>query len=482
MSKYTNKICNYINNIKVPILCDNTTFKTSLFLEKVVKSVYYAQQKSHEKTVPVKTDELKQSHSRDTPPLMYVLFKEFQNASLLDKIVNNVPDISDLPRFIKWYRERPDDINSNKIHNLLDAIDIDNSDYSKLIDIYSLMYKTTNTRNILHQEIYNNRFISLDVQYEMETTGLTYQKYKLDNKHNISVFSPDGNILDIEPVCFIIRMMENLAKLYKIHTPVVNLTILNSRQKKIFNREQTIISCDNINSGSTYPGHKIVCWRAEELHKVLIHELFHYYQYDFFHTDSYYGAMEKSLNIPSIKGIDMINECYTESCTVLILLTASSCIEYKLTHKNSQSPSILLDKIAPNIITKLNTELAFLNFQISKVTSFYGEHTFEEMMNGKVVYIQNTSFRSYFILKYALLYNLEDLLQTISENPVINGERLLMFGELINRSIKKMKNEVFFAKLFNDTTLNMKKHIKTHGHKWIYRTGRMTVHGNLVIA
>jgi hypothetical protein len=115
------------------------------------------------------------------------------------------------------------------------------------------------------------------------------------------------------------------------------------------------------------------------------------------------------------------------------------------------------------------------------VTAFYGKYTFEDIMNGTVVYEQNTSFRSYFILKYALLYNFNDYLKTLSNEPVIHGERLLVFGELINRSIQKIRNDKTIIDLFNVSTAEFFQSIEEKSNQWINRTGRMSVNDMLMI-
>jgi hypothetical protein len=324
------------------------------------------------------------------------------------------------------------------------------------------MYKVEGIRKILHDNIYENTFISWDVQHDIESSKLKYVKYMINNKHNINMFVPlSESDLDINMIAIIISMMENLAKSENKDQPIVNLTIVFSNQKKNIYPKTKVLCCDNINSGSTYPGRSIVCWRREEFYKVLIHELFHYYSFDFHYMDSYYNKLNNMILVPKIKGTDMINEAYTESSTIIIL----SILQYAISKSN-------IDLI-PFMEEFIGREILFLLFQIAKVMVVFNCNDFDLYINNKIKIYQNTSFRSYFIIKMCLLSNINDILNMMNNGLTINNQRLIEFGNIINLSWQKLSNKEIinhFIKLINDKFKDSDKKLN-----WIYKTCRMCV-------
>lgn len=463
--KYTNKIKSFLKII------DNNPIKLSInkydIIDKIHKSAKYSIEKKHDIQF-IEKQYINPIHHKNDYPLLYIFFRTLKEHNLMDQIYPDTPDITEFRIFVDWYRENIHFIDFNKIHKLMN--NVENISLTDLVDIYKSIYKVTGSRKILHDSIYENTFISWDIQHDIESSILEYTKYIIDNKHNVNIFVPKTKehiAPDINIVATIICMMENLAKSQNKDLPVVNLTILFSSQKKNIYPKTKVLCCDNINSGSTYPGKSIVCWRREEFYKVLIHELFHYYSFDFHYTDPYYQQLENMLLVPKIDGIDMINESYTESFTIIAL----SILHYTI---NSKNRSIELLLFMNNFIER---EILFLLFQIAKILVVFECDNMDDYINGKILIKQNTSFRSYFIIKMVLLLNINDVLDMMDNALNINNVRIVDYGNLINKSWNSMiKNKSvvylvnFFINLINYKYANTNKELD-----WIYKTCRMSV-------
>ncbi|VBB18368.1 hypothetical protein YASMINEVIRUS_831 [Yasminevirus sp. GU-2018] len=461
----------------------------------------------------VENGSIKQIHSRDSYPLSYIFFKCLYEVDMLKHVVGYPPDITDLHTFMSWHRENIDHVNFDKLHKLMEELN-DDEVYEELKLVYQLMFKTTGVRSQLHDSIYSNRFISVDVQYDLESTDLSYAKYMIDGKHTVLIFAPHGKQMpDIETVAIVIDTMERLAKSAGDNSPApVNLTILYSDQKKAIpnvselftvndNQKDNngtridedvdtdhmkdeldvrpivdVLCCDNINSGSTYPGRSIVCWRREELHKVLIHELFHYHKFDFYTSDPFYTKLEDGVNVPRITGSDSINECYTEACAILIMTVLRFVFLNKV---QSTDVNRIKREFNTFFYESLRTELMFIMFQIAKIIVSFGGGSFNDYETGQIVIKQTTSFRSYFVIKLVLLSNLGAMLRLIESSLYVSGERLEEFRDVINSSWES------FTKSDNVDLINSFIDISERAYRdgtdsWVFRTCRMSVNDVLL--
>lgn len=483
MSKYTQKIVSYLSDTD-PIINIGNNLMNNVSIE----NIYSAASKSHSdrdnNNVTVKSSRtFKKIHSAEDFPLMYIFFKKLYECNLLDNITPFPPDVSDIQTFIRWYRENSNAIKYDSIHTLIDKIDDTNPDDSnELILLYTLIYKTEKPRSLLHDAIYKNSFVTIDIQFDLEISDLTYTEYYINDKHTVHFFYPISELTNttdeqdviINQIVYIINTFENLVKKYRQDSDPspVNLTVLYSNQKKNIHPEIKIICPDNVNSGSTYPGMSIVCWRKEELYKVLIHELVHYHDLDY-HTRKNEKVMH-IIQVPDIEGIDKINESYTESLAIIILTVMRYVISPKI-----QSFDVFFAKT-------LKMEIAFLLFQISKVFRIFGCDKFGDYVGNKCIIKQSTSYRSYFIIKVVLLTNIDEFISLINKNMIINGDSYGDFINLINTSwdsFIKNKNNIDIINIF---IKNIKKvytdyvtennDIRNQNLDWIYKTCRMSVY------
>jgi hypothetical protein len=204
------------------------------------------------------------------------------------------------------------------------------NEYKKIFNIessISKLLKDSENRSQLHKNLYSNPFVSIDVTHVSESFNLLYTKVKLNNgiihlyeiikdseDDSESDSDSDNNPskLNIDMLCFVINFMECFIKKYNIEIIPINLTIFLSPQTKKIIDKFNFLGPININSGSTYPRINIFLWRKEELLKVLIHELIHFYGIDY---NLFINNKETDF---CIVGEDRNNEAYTESLAILI--------------------------------------------------------------------------------------------------------------------------------------------------------------------
>jgi hypothetical protein len=254
-------------------------------------------------------------------------------------------------------------------------------------------------------------------------------------------------------------MIINLAKKYNLYkNQKVNLCIIYAPNKKTITNKDAIITGTNINSGSTYPGISITCWRKEELYKVLIHELIHYFEFDFHSRPS----NEYKLNLPNVNGNDSINESFAESLALIINILFIIII-----NNNGYENKNIYD----TFMKILGDELCYSLFQISKAISIFGGKNYDDYKNEKIKINQNTSFRSYFIIKTIILLNLGSYIKFVDESPIVDDNRINKYLELINNSIINFEQNNY-KKIIDKYITKYENNYKTD--KWIYKTGRMT--------
>lgn len=480
----------------------------------------------------VEKSSLKKIHNADEYPLFFLFYKSLKETELINDIIRYTPDISDFNEWYEWYRSNSINIDYNKLHDIINNIDNDNHVYNKVIELYSLIFKTNKCRAILHKALYENNYVGIDVQNNIETSDMIYEKYVIDKKHTIHVYTPwndnsnnNKKSININKINLIIKIIINIAKKYNkdYQPPDVNLIVILSDQKKYmpFNAKTNVISSDNINSGSTYPGIIITCWRREEFYKVLIHELIHYNMFDFNINNIDINKcpnITKVLEIGSINGSDSINEAYTESLAIIIMnmlltikshykkiynididayLNNNNNIDYNNLRNVDESnnshnlsnlhnlhhidylgiDSKIKNEIVVNFMKMIEIETIFIMFQIAKFINFYGGKTFDDFIKKKITFHQTTSVRSYFFFKLLLLKNINELIKFIEKDIWINNNRINEYGELLIKCYNLFDNESI---KFIDTMIcviaeNNKNNRIIKNKKWIYETSRMSV-------
>lgn len=198
--------------------------------------------------------------------------------------------------------------------------------YKKLGGTYNEYFHQV-TCNTL-PDIRGSRFMSKQVAMTIGKTlhCRTEKNYIIDNTRvSLNVYSKNKytNIDDIVNVLnFYIFTLNRSGP--KSHEPVVNITLYLTSLKKMFPAKlNSVIGVNNVNSGVTVfnqDNRYIVLYRKEELFKVLLHELIHFYRIDFHEYDNAYddyfiGAYNISVKDPpkNMKNPLALFESYTET-------------------------------------------------------------------------------------------------------------------------------------------------------------------------
>jgi hypothetical protein len=191
-----------------------------------------------------------------------------------------------------------------------------------------------------------------------------------------------------------------MALLSKINE--INIDLYFTKQEKKIGRNVTVLGPNEINSGVTSwgPTTKVAIFREEEINKLIIHELIHYCHLDFRNVDFPYID---SYNINPNTEI-RLNESYTE---VMANLINCICCSYEYQNRENKELYTLF----------LNYEIKYSIYQCAKILKIYGFKNYEEFnrpYDGQNKFKQQTSVFSYFLVKTALLANLDQFSQFLN--------------------------------------------------------------------
>jgi hypothetical protein len=219
--------------------------------------------------------------------------------------------------------------------------------------------------------------------------------------------------------------MNNFVNLYE--TPIqkyhLELVIFASDEKKIFPKKGEILTGDNVNSGSCYPKKIINIWRKEELIKVLIHELIHFYGIDFHDSTQNYQKLSDVVNNIKLDdncdSIDSCNESYTETLALII------------------NTYIISKLIKHDFFELLTYEIYFTSAQVIKIIQHHNGNNIRDIF--RIKFKQLTSVRSYFIIKFMLLLHIESFLQMVDEHKLKIGSNLIEYANYVYNVMTQRK-------------------------------------------
>lgn len=363
----------------------------------------------------------------DDKPLMYMFLKHYYDKSFSD--------------FIEWFRENQSDINIEKFKQ---------NNENKIL--YEIINKSNNERKHLHKLLYKNRFVPIDVQHHAESSELIYSLIKLEDGAIIHLYeiAEDDEPLNLNQILHAYFLVKEFAlkHKYKISSEIPKpiFTIFAGKQRKQFTFNK-VLCPDNINSGSTYPTISIDLWRKEEITKVLIHELVHFYEFDYNVFDKYADSINDFVNSKiKIDGKDYQNETFTE---MLALIIHSVFISH---YTNIPFEQLFLYEIIHTI------------YQVKKILGFFGYNEFKEQISFK----QTTSVYSYFINKLLIMLNLDKYMQFIKNNLIIKttaNKYLDFLRSIYNKSTYDKLNKAIRA---FDGVNNKSEFIKTNLRMSVY--------------
>jgi hypothetical protein len=409
LDKYSKKCIDYITKNKCIDeikLDDNTNSLLKLMYTQIEKT-----DKQYD-LQPIQKTKISKQKEEGVSPIIYDIFDKLLKDGVLTNMLTNVlpsSDISEVEKhiknnnfnsFFKWYNKHQD-----KVRSVIE------SDYGKQV------FKSIPLQLLF---LYDNRFVPLDVLMFVEYNDFRCNTYKVDNI-NITTMVPPTSSYDINKIVHICKFMTKLANR---DNQEININILYSdRKKKI--RADTILTPTNINSGSSITELIIDVWRDEEIDKVLIHELVHYLSLDVTGNTDMLKTYSKKFNV---KGNILINEAYTESIAVTI---HTLYVMYKSDIKYN------LDDFKTLFINEVNYSL----FQVAKLMNHFKikdlNQIFKKYTGDKPYFEQTTSVFSYFVVKTAIIMDLNSLLQYVPHNSIkFNNNRVPEFIKFIEASLK----------------------------------------------
>ncbi len=328
---------------------------------------------------------------------------------------------SNNPHFINFLSQNNihlfnNSINNKSINEISESLSILNKD---TIDYYYNLAVQNYKPLQQYKELYH-RFCPLIIQFSIEQKinnlkiiSSSYENVKIELK----IYTESLSLKHSFIVDFLTRLL-TINKISKIpRSQIICKLWLTNHKKKL--PKFKFLSSHCVNTASTYCNNcnDIKIWRIEECKKVACHEIFHCIGLDFHNIPYFFNTKLKS-----VFNIDDSNEILIFESYVELWATIINCICFSKKIVNSLD---LLNQF-------INYEIYFSIFQTSKIINFFGFDKFEDFFNidgfeyKEKNYKQNTCVISYYIIKSALLYSLNDFVNFCFQN---NKDSIINFYE-----------------------------------------------------
>ena len=360
------------------------------------------------------------------------IFKNYNNKSdnsnFYDYIYNKSTEIirsnfKNFKNLFKLYKS----VESNGVYSLKNKDSDMKKLYNTVIKYPSYLIWDESKHLIIDSLNHKNDYISFVYEYYYNnnkgikgTITFNCKKKYLDNVDNII-----KKIIKI--VGFYVKYTENKKSVpdITIYYIDINKSLPKGSKKK---EKDIIFGKDIINSG--FKNHNnIVIYRNEELFKILIHELIHYYNIDEFikednKVSNYLLNNIYNINTPK-KELKIYEACTETIATILNIIFFSEKINMD------------------NLINNLYIEIIFSLIQNSKLFKYVN------IENSKDIYIkykkstkfkQNTFVFEYHYLKSKLLLNFNNLIKFINNNTQNKKYYMNDDDMLLNLTIPKINN------------------------------------------
>ena len=241
--------------------------------------------------------------------------------------------------------------------------------------------------NIINDNIFlSNEFNNIIEEFIIFQTSISY------NNNKIYIFNiiNDKNKINkiIDGIKIIINYLNNFTEI----TGLILYIVLSDVKKNLINKKY-ILNGDNINSGICSYKY-IYIWREEELFKVLIHEMIHFFKLDK-HKIAFKDYKNEMMILGNNNYILNINETYTELLALIINNIIYTIIKCK-------------DNRKQNFIENYKYEVINSYNNVIKVLKYYDINNFNELYN-KNNFNQETNVFSYVIIKFLLMFYVEEL-------------------------------------------------------------------------
>jgi hypothetical protein len=273
------------------------------------------------------------------------------------------------------------------------------------------------TQRLVLKSVYQNTFIPLDCIIWIEQNTSNVKIYEI-NKHTKIYIISDKEFTQQHHIFNIVNWISKYSKPKKL-----DLFIFLTPFNKIIKYKGQLLTRNEINSGVCYKYKNWVqIFRSEELLKVLIHELLHYYDLDINNTEWVDNILPINLPCNSL----LLNEAITEAMAV-ILHTHYFCEVTKQDFKLLIKQEITYSKKMHDIILY-----------------HYNVKTFNDIFN----ICQYTNVISYYIIKYILIEDIDDALKYLFDKTKIKKyiiTKLINYFNndlYLNHNIKQLNYEI----------------------------------------
>ena len=323
-----------------------------------------------------------------------------------------------------------------------------------------LYNKEIKTGRFIDNNIVN--FINNNLVYKVNYIYI-YYGFKIE----VNFICSKSNLITVDDKCKkimlrIITFLDLNKNIIKKKYVLINVYLTEFTKKFnncILNKNRNIIlGAKNVNTGFT-DGISITLYRKEEILKVLVHELIHYFNIDKINRDINCYECKKKFNINNNTTI-ILNEGFVETwanlLNLLYILFENEIFNYNIlnvpTNKNKITEYKNIFKKFENI---LKIEQIFALQQTAKILLNYNFDDYEEFLNNKhkiKSLKQGSSIFSYYIAKSIFLYNIDKFLK-------------LYFNSKINQDlfiINYKKKDLINLLLTNSTNLDMIKIINNY--------------------
>lgn len=314
--------------------------------------------------------------------------------------------------------------NDNNIKNLINSRFPNNNFFNHNTNLYYNKFLSYKIQKSLHTDI--NKYIK--IKYSCSELKIydkvidLYVSNNFFNKKNINELAR----LMVARIVFFNKLQKEYGN--QEYSKVPNMTIFTSNQKKVMIKDdETIFKEDNVNSAVTNTVDNIIIFREEELLKSILHECIHFHKLDF-RFDTYPNQLiNQLLNIKEYnlnKNNELrLSEAYCETiANILNIILSLTKLKVSKTKKYTQ-----LNKI--QLKSYIKYEMKFSAFQCYKILFFLEKH--------KIQLTQTSSIFSYYIVKFQLLLNIQELLNKLNKQDLnttflINLKFNLTFEEFHN--------------------------------------------------
>lgn len=326
------------------------------------------------------------------------------------------------------------------MYKLLDELlylNIDDINYIKKID------NITNNKisYIIKSNIFlSDRFNNIIQKFTNYQTAVSYNNNKIYIFNDIDDKNKINKIID--KIKLIINYLNNFVEIKGM-----KLYIILSDVKKNLINEKYLLNGDNINSGLCSYEY-IYIWREEELFKVLIHEMIH-----FFKLDKHEIAFKDYKNVLMILGNNNYNLNINETYTELLALIINSIIYTIIKCKDNRKQNFI-ENYKYEVINSYNN--------VVKVLKYYDINNFNELYT-KNNFNQETNVFSYIIIKFLLMFYVEELniFYKDKNNKIrINNKNINEYVNIIKKVLKNNKYIELINKNLNKENNFTKNNLK----------------------